>query len=64
MYRNDRAVSYRNQLINLCRCLIVSGTHISADFDLFFPLKNSGSARFSIEWMLTKIDTMVLRALV
>lgn len=35
----------------------VSCSHISGDFDLFFPLKNSGSARFSIEWMLENIDT-------
>ena len=27
-------------------------THISGDFDLFFPLKNSGRARLSISWIL------------
>lgn len=35
--------------VNVCWC---KEAHISGVLDLFFPLKNSGSALLSISWML------------
>lgn len=35
--------------VNVCLC---KEAHISGVLDLFFPLKNSGSALLSISWML------------